>query len=135
MFQALRSARPPIDRALDTLPADYRTTASGQERIVVGPTGAFALTPPEPDVETAARRVGRAANDVRKFLATALSWAPFVDALVVVDGPGGRVENVGVVPSRLLARMITDGPRLLDDELVGRIIREVDHLVAAPPER
>lgn len=126
MFQALRSARPPIDRALDALPAEYHTMASGQERIVIGPTGAFALTPPDPDVETAARRVSRTANDIRKYVAAALSWAPFVDALIVVDGPGGRVESVGLVPSRLLARMITDGPRLLDDNLVDRIMAEVD---------
>jgi hypothetical protein len=118
MFPALRGARQPIDRALEALPREYHATASGQERIVVGPTGAWALTTPEPDIETAARRVGRAAGDVRNYLAAALSWAPFVDALVVVDGPGGRVETVGLVPTRMLTRMITDGPRLLDEHLV-----------------
>ena len=100
--------------------------ASGQERIVVGPTGAFALTTPDPDVETAARRVGRAAGEVRGYLVAALSWAPFVDALVVVEGDGGRVETVGVVPSRLLTRMITDGPQVLGHELVDRIVAEID---------
>jgi hypothetical protein len=126
MFQALRSARSPIDRALDSLPSGYRAMASGRERIVVGPTGAFALTTPEPDVETAARRVGRTAEAVRSHLVAALSWAPFIDALVVVEGDGGRVENVGVVPGRLLARMITDGPQVLDHELVDRMVIEID---------
>lgn len=135
MFQALRSARPPIDRVLDALPREYHAMASGKERIVVGPTGAFALTSPEPDIETAARRVGKAARDVRNYLATALSWAPFVDALVVVEGPGGHVESVGLVPGRMLARMITDGPRLLDDELVDRIMAEVDQHATAIAKR
>jgi hypothetical protein len=101
----------------------------------VGPTGAFALTPPEPDVESAARRVGDTAGQIRKYLATALSWAPFVDALVVVDGPGGRMGSVGIVPGRLVTRMITDGPRLLDDQLVERIVNELDHLTAASSKR
>jgi hypothetical protein len=109
--------------------------ASGQERIVVGPTGAFALTLPEPDVETAARRVSTAASEVRKYVAAALSWAPFVDALIVVDGPGGRVESVGLVPSRLLTRMLTDGPCLLDDHLVDRIMAEVDQHTTAIVKR
>ena len=135
MFQALRSARPSIDRALDALPPEYHAAASGQERIVVGPTGAFALTPPDPDVETAARRVSTAAIEIRKYLAAALSWAPFVDALIVVDGPGGRVESVGLVPSRLLTQMITDGPRLLDDHLVDRIMAEVDQHTTAIAKR
>jgi hypothetical protein len=133
MSQALR--RLPIDRALDALPDDYRTIASGQERLVVGPTGAFALTPPEPDVDTAARRVADTATDVRKYLAAALSWAPFVDALVVVDGPGGRVGSVGIVPGRLITRMITDGPRLLDDQLVDRIVTEIDQYATATSKR
>jgi hypothetical protein len=126
MFQALRSARSPIDRALDGLPPDYHVLASGQERIVIGPTGAFALTAPDPDAETAARRVGRAAGDVRTHLVAALSWAPFIDALVVVEADAGRVENVGVVPNRLLVRMITDGPEVLDHELVGRMVAQID---------
>jgi hypothetical protein len=126
MFQALRSARSPIDRALDSLPSEYHAMAAGRERLVVGPTGAFALTTPEPDVETAASRVGQAAADVRSWLVAALSWAPFVDALVVVEGEGGRVDSVGLVPSRLLARMITDGPQVIDHELVDRMVAEID---------
>ena len=133
MFQAIRSARPLIDRALDALPADYHMIASGQERLVVGPTGAFALTPPEPNVEASARRVADAASEIRKYLAASLSWAPFVDAVVVVEGPGGRVGSVGMVPGRMVTRMITDGPRLLDDQLVERIIAEISrHVTAAP---
>src|SRR2546430_11341241 len=104
MFQALRSARPPIDRALDALPPEFHAMASGKERIVVGPTGAFALTPPDPDVETAARRVTRTASDIRKYVAAALSWAPFVDALVVVDGAGGPGDGPGPLPTRHASR-------------------------------
>ena len=135
MFQALRSARPPIDRALDGLPVEYHTITSGEERFVVGPTGAFALTSPEPDVEAAARRVADTASEIRKYLAAALSWAPFVDALVVVEGPGGRVGSVGIVPGRLVPRMITDAPRLLDDELVERIITEIGRHATATSKR
>jgi hypothetical protein len=42
---------------------------------------------------------------------------------------------VGLVPSRLLARMITDGPRLLDDHLVDRIMAEVDQHATAIVKR
>ena len=53
----------------------------------------------------------------------------------MVDGPGGRVESVGLVPSRLLTQMITDGPRLLDDHLVDRIMAEVDQHTTAIAKR
>ena len=53
----------------------------------------------------------------------------------MVDGAGGRVESVGLVPSRMLARMITDGPCLLDDQLVDRIMAEVDRHATAIVKR
>jgi hypothetical protein len=134
MFQALRSARPSIDRALEALPADYHTIAEGQERIVIGPTGAFALTPADPDVDASARRVADLAAEIRKYLAAALSWAPFVDAFVVVEGPGGRVGSVGIVPARMVTRMITDGPCLLDDQLIERITTEIGRHAGALPK-
>jgi hypothetical protein len=125
MFQGIRSTRLPIDRALEGLPADYHTIGHGEERVVVGPTGAFVLTLPAPDVESAARRVADAARAIRVYLAAALSWAPFVDALVVVEESGGRLGSVGIVPGRLVTRMITDGPRMLDDLLIARISAEI----------
>jgi hypothetical protein len=131
MLEDLRSARSPLDRALSALPAEYYVMAAGEQYIVVGPTGAFALTLPQPDLPRAARRVARTANALRNSLAVALSWAPFVDAVVVVDGPGGRIDNVGLVPARMLARMITDGPRMLDHNLVSRIAAEVYGLSTA----
>jgi hypothetical protein len=82
-----RRHAPALDEVVRDLPEGYVTLAFGDARLVVGPPGAFALVDAaDTDVCDAARLVAATARELRHRLAGALSWAPFIDALVVVDG-------------------------------------------------
>jgi hypothetical protein len=82
-----RRHAPALDEVVRHLPEGYVTLAFGDARLVVGPPGAFALVDAaDTDVCDAARLVAATARELRHRLAGALSWAPFIDALVVVDG-------------------------------------------------
>jgi hypothetical protein len=132
MFTGSRAGGAAIDHAVGALPKGWRWLFHGHERLVIGPTGAFAVTDDLPTVEQAAERVVRAAGEVRDFLAAALSWAPFVDALVVVDGGMPAANRATMVPSRLLTDVLTSGPQLLDESEVDRI---ADRLRGLDPPR
>jgi uncharacterized protein (DUF1501 family) len=132
MFTGARAGRAAIDRTLDALPAGWRCVLHGQERVVIGPTGAFAISDDQPSLAQAAERVARAAGEIRDLLASAGSWAPFVDALVVVDGGVNQIERATVVPSRLLNDVLTSGPPRL---AVGEISRIADQLGRQQPPR
>jgi len=120
-FSGARAGRAAIDRTLGALPGRWRCLLHGGDRLVIGPTGAFAVGDDRPSVEQAAERVARAAGEVRDFLASVGSWAPFVDALVVVDADAMRMDRATIVPSRLLTDVLTSGPQLLADNEVDRI--------------
>jgi hypothetical protein len=129
MFAAGRSTRSSLERALDNLPPGSHAVTMGHDWIVAGPTGLFAVTGPEPDVAQAARRVAQTAAQLRSRLAHSLSWAPFVDALVVVDAPSSsRAEEASVIPVRLLHRILTEGRPHLEHHDVDQIVAEVDQL-------
>ena len=122
MFASLRRSGAALDDLLDDLPEGYHAVPVPQGWVVVGATGAFALTLPEPDVDDAAHRIVRTAAALRDQLADALSWAPFVDPLVVVDGASGRTDAAAVVPARLLLDVLTDGQPQLAPDQVARIV-------------
>lgn len=115
-----------IERAVEALPRRWRGLTLGTEHLVVGPTGAFALTDAVPTIEQAADRVARAATDIREFLATVGSWAPFVDPLVVVDGPVVAVARATIVPAHLLGGVLAHGPHVLTDVEVIRIAERLE---------
>ena len=120
MFRS-RGASAPLDLVLDDLPGDHRVIRVGEGRVVVGPTGAFLVAEAGRDVRAAARRVARSAASCRAALAGRLSWAPFVDALVVTDRrPHGTVE-ASVVSHRLVRETLLRGPRLLSGARVERV--------------
>lgn len=108
--------------ALDDLPTGYEALAVEGVMVVVGPTGAFALSGADPDATTAARRVAAAAVRVRNTLAARLSWAPFVDALVVVDEATAPAAEATVVPRRMLRDVLTTGHEQLAPVDIGRIV-------------
>lgn len=122
MAVTARVAGASLARVLEALPCGHRTLPLDEAHVVVGPTGVFALTHGLPDLDQAARRVSAAARALRELLAQRLSWAPFVDALVVVDGAAGRAEVAAVVPSRLLADVLTSGRPVLTGVEVDRIV-------------
>jgi hypothetical protein len=111
-----------MSAVLEDLPLGYQALDVEGVLVVVGPTGAFALSDGEPDLAAAARRVAGAAARVRNTLAARLSWAPFVDPLVVVDRMTSRVAEATVVPRRLLRDLLTTGNVQLGDAEIGRII-------------
>jgi len=122
MFAPARDARTVLDRTVSALPDGYHAIDYGNDRVVIGPTGAFALAAAEADLEEAAERASRVAVRVRHVLASRLSWAPFVEAMVVVDTAATRTGAVALVPGRLLARVVTAGPWRLDEEEVDRMV-------------
>ncbi len=122
MFRLTR-ARPPLTSVFEDLPTGYHALSVGQEHLVVGPTGAFAVTSGTEDVDVAARRVADAAIRLRDLLCARLSWAPFVHTLVVVDDPGMVRSRVAtVVPPRMLKGVLTEGHRQIAGEDVDRIV-------------
>jgi hypothetical protein len=120
----LRRSRPEVAQVVRELPDGYHAVELGTDHVVVGPTGAFALTTADgpDDIDEAARRVVRIAGDVRDLLADDLSWAPFVDPLVVVEEATDRPAVAATVPHRLLHGVLTGGQSLLDVDQVGRIV-------------
>ena len=111
----------PLDHLLDGLPADHRVIRVGEGRVVIGPTGAFVLAEAGRDVRSAARRAARVAESCRAVLADRLSWAPFVDSLVVTDRrPHGPVM-ASVVSPRLVQETLVRGPRLISRTRIERI--------------
>ena len=108
---------------MEDLPDDWHVLVLEEGHLVVGPTGAFALTTAaEVEVDDAAHRIARCASRLREALVERLSWAPFVDSLVVVDGPPGTSSEASVVPPRMLADVLTTGRRLLDRDDIDRIV-------------
>ena len=121
MFASLRRSGAALDDVLGDLPEGYHVVAVPDAWVVVGPTGAFALTLPEPDLQVAGTRVGVLAATLRSRLADVLSWAPFVDPVVVVEG-GGRTDAAVVVPARLLFDVLTGGQPQLGPDQVARMV-------------
>jgi hypothetical protein len=109
-----------VDRALAALPGDFCLAGAGTARLVVGPPGAFVLeacTPVRLDVSAA--RVAGLAVATRAILADHVSWVPFVDGLVVLDGGRATHPAVTVVPSDLLLDTLVQGPEVID----GTVLR------------
>ena len=123
MFPMARRGHHPLGRVMDDLPEDWHVLLLEEGHLVVGPTGAFALTTAaDVEVDDAAHRIARCATRLREALVERLSWAPFVDSLVVVDGPPGTTSEASVVPPRLLADVLTNGRRLLERDDIDRIV-------------
>ena len=111
-----------IDVLHDSLPEGFHAIRAGGVELVVGPTGLFAVTADEPDVVTAARRAANAASRAREVVSSALSWSPFIDALVVVDRLIGKADEATVVPRRHLRDVLSSGRHTLTDADVERIV-------------
>ena len=121
MFRTTASRDGGFDAVLDDLPAAFGAVALGEDRLVVGPTGAFLVGEADTDVRDVAERLGRRADRCRAALAAHLPWTPFVDALVVAERSGDTSPLASVVPVRMLHDTLVAGPRLLTDEAVERL--------------
>lgn len=119
-----------LDGILAGLPAGFRWVASGDERLVAGPTGVFLVARPGPEgVGPTANRLARSAADTRAALARTLAWVPFVDVLVVADDDTSPAAAT-VVPVGMLRRVLTEGQGVLDAATVEQV-REVAEVLSA----
>lgn len=136
MLLLRRRAADSLDDVLRDLPEGYVALASGEARVVVGPTGAFALAEAgRGDLQEVSRRVAATARELRNRLVQALSWAPFVDTLLVDAGARGRrgapcpqprrlappSGDACVLPVRILRSVLTSGRPCLSPAEVARI--------------
>jgi hypothetical protein len=103
------------------LPAGFGAVALGEDRLVVGPTGAFVVGDAADDTRAVAERLRRRAERCRAALAAHLPFTPFVDVFVVTERSGDTSPLASVVPARMLHDSLVDGPRILTDEAVERI--------------
>lgn len=131
MLSLRRRHEAALEEVVRDLPEGYVALAFGDAHVVVGPTGAFAVADTRgADLRDAAERVVAVARELRHRLVAALSWAPFVDAIVVADqvGPAGRRHgarapglDASVVPRRIVRSVLTSGRPQLSPDDVRRI--------------
>jgi len=105
-----------IDQILAELPSSWVIGWLDQSRLVIGPSGAFVLTPGQLDLAGAADRAQALAVRTRTVLAHHISWIPFIDAAVVttVDRPAESAVSAIVVPVDLLGELLIEGPPVID---------------------
>lgn len=127
---------------LQTLPRGYGVFAVDGSWLIVGPTGLFVVALRGDDDALACSHAVDGAVSVRTHLADALHWVPFIDAIVVTDDRDDRHEGHGVhesdctpVPPSALRATLCDGPRVIDDDSLARImmvgLRRLDGHVTA----
>ena len=122
MFRSPRHAALDIGAELRQLPASHTTFQLEGAWLVVGPTGLFVVASEDGDLEVAAHRAMRRAEEVRGRLALELAWVPFVDALVATSQPDGPMRLPCIaVPANLLRLALAEGPRTVDDETLSTL--------------
>lgn len=140
MLLSRRRHQAALEEVVRDLPEGFVALAFGDAHLVVGPTGAFALADARhADVGEAARRVTTVAREVRRRLVEAISWAPFVDPLVVSDGrvdgrhrwraPSVRrhepstpgTDHASIVPPHIVQSVLASGSRQLSPADIARI--------------
>jgi hypothetical protein len=124
MFRSARSTAVDVSAELQQLPTTHTTFQLEGSWFVVGPTGLFVIAAEDGDLDEAAHRAVRRAEEVRSQLALELAWVPFVDAVVATASSDGPMRLPCIaVPLNLLRLAISDGPRTVDDETLARLTR------------
>lgn len=117
----LRSSRPGLADLLGELPDGFHCVQDGPGWLVIGPTGAFMVGEGHRDPATAGQQLALAAGHFRAAVADALSWAPFVDVLVVAEDHPVVAPAASVVTLEMVVDTLTAGPPMLDEETVARL--------------
>lgn len=110
-----------IDRELQQLPPSCLIAASGEQRLVVGPTGMYLVAPGGRDNAADAECLSRSARELRTALADHVWWVPFVDPLVVTAGGARRAADATLVPRDLLVELVIEGALIVDNATIERI--------------
>jgi hypothetical protein len=123
MFRPVRTAAVDVAAELRELPTSHVTFQHERAWFVLGPTGLFVVADGSDDPFQSGLVAVVGARRLRSDIASELAWIPFVDALVVSED----AEPVGLpcpsVPLRMLRSALTEGPRIVDDDTLSRIIR------------
>jgi len=106
---------------LDDLPRAYRCLAMGPGYLVLGPTGAFVVGDGTRNPRSVARELAQWASRFRAAVGDVLSWAPFVDVLVVADRPRIRLESASVVSPDMLVDVLVSGAEMLLPDAVDQL--------------
>jgi hypothetical protein len=123
MFRPVRAAAWDVGAELRELPASHVAYPREGSWIVLGPTGLFVVTDGAESPRDAALSSVLGARRLRSDLADELHWVPFVDALVVADDLAADHElPCPAVPARLLRWAVSEGPRLVDDRTLSKIL-------------
>lgn len=112
------------------LPAGWQAREFSGTCVVVGPTGVFVVADDDDNLAVSTRIAVRAAAELRERIAASLSWAPFVDALVVSDQSAPPSSEATVVPPRLALDVLTTGTVQLRPAEVARITEVVTGVAA-----
>lgn len=130
----LRSSKPGLTDVLSELPERFHCVQDDSGWLVVGPTGAFMVGEGARNPRAAGQQLARAAGRFRSAVADELSWAPFVDVLVVAGDQDVVLPAASLVTLDMVIDTITAGPPMLDDETVARL-RELAEPGAAREQR
>ena len=114
-----RSLQEALEDCLEHLPDGFGVQSIGPAHVVVGPTGVFVVLAHDGSLERA-RGLGRLAATIRSAFAERMAWVPFVHALLV-DDQSTTIAQATVVPPDLLAEVLTEGRRTLEDETIATI--------------
>jgi hypothetical protein len=120
MFRT-RATGAEVDDVLSDLPEGFHAVTMDDATVVVGPTGAFVMGGGGRDARAVAARLARRAAACRTILSRNLSWAPFVETLVVSDRAQTQMRTATVVPARMLLDTLTAGPALLTADAAARV--------------
>jgi hypothetical protein len=122
MFRSARNAAFDVGAELRLLPESHTAFELEGAWLVVGPTGLFVVAWDEDDLELAAQRAVRRADEVRSRLALELAWVPFVDALVFTSHPDGQLRLPCIaVPATMMRSALAEGPPSVDDDTLARL--------------
>jgi hypothetical protein len=116
---------------LAELPGSYRWLDTGHGHLVIGPTGAFVIGEGGRNPALVAHELAHWAGRLRAAVGAVLSWAPFVDVLVVADRTKVKVESASVVTPDMLIDTLVSGPELLDPEAVDQLAALAERVASA----
>lgn len=110
-----------LDAVLAKLPASFAIGARRSARFVAGPSGAFVVLPASDDLDADAGRLLEITSATRASLADHLSWAPFLDSLLVTPDQIAQPAAATVVPLDLLDEVLRDGHQGIDEDIMDLI--------------
>lgn len=105
------------------LPDEYMVRRLDGHWLVAGPTGLFVIGQMGSDTQQSTVDLARTAQQVRESLALRIAWVPFVDTMLISSSSNGAEAGCPIVDPRMIASVILDGHRRLDDDTILEVQR------------